>query len=442
MKRVHSGTVFISLAAAGFVGLIAILVAEIGTFHDSVLDWARRDLGAQTALAAGEIGDAIAAEDFRRIHAFGDKCAAEGVRVTILSSLGGVKFDSESGASKGGPGARPEVDAAIRDGVGSTMRTSSVTGRETLFCARRIGDSVVRLGIPSERVFAPVRKSRLGLLLAGLVGAFGLTLVFLFVERLLVRVRELAAERDRKEAQLAELRRAEAFRREFVSDVTHEIRTPLTGILGAVELLSGETPVTEDDRRALLGMLRKESMRLNDLAQDILSLGRLEHAETAADARASFAQVDLADVAAGVCERFRAKAAASRVALSAFADGPCVAECDARLVEQALSNLVENALRHSGSPDVAISLSRRDGMAEFAVEDHGVGIAPGHSARVFERFYRIDKGRSRDLGGTGLGLAIVKHVAQLHGGGVSLSSEPGRGARFAFTVRIGDHDQT
>lgn len=436
MKRIHPATLFMALAAAGFAGLIAILVAEIGTFHDSVLDWARRDLGAQTALAAGEIGDAIAAEDFRRIHAFGDKCAAEGVRVTILSSRGGVKFDSAAGASKGGPGARPEVDAAIRDGVASTMRTSSVTGRETLFCARRIGDSVVRLGIPAERVFAPVKKSRLGLLLAGLVGAFGLTLVFLFVERLLVRVRELAAERDRKEAQLAELRRAEAFRREFVSNVTHEIKTPLTGILGAVELLSGEAPVADDDRRALLGMLKKEAVRLNDLAQDILSLGRLEHAETAADARAGFAQTDLADAAVAVCERFRAKAAAAGVALTVSAAGPCVAECDARLVEQALSNLVENALRHSGSPDVAISLSRNGGLAEFAVEDHGAGIAPEHRERVFERFYRIDKGRSRDMGGTGLGLAIVKHVAQLHGGGTSLESEPGRGARFAFTVRI------
>lgn len=433
MKRLHLGTVFCLLAALGFFGLIGVLVSEVGTFHDAVLDWAKRDLRAQTARAAGEIDEDIAAEDYRKIHAFGDKCAAEGVRVTILSLRGGIKFDSESGAAKGGPGARPEVDAAIRDGESVVLRTSATTGGNTLFCARRVGDSVVRLGIPAERVFAPVHRSHVGLVIAGLVGASGLLMVFLLVVRLLGQVRA-------NERQLAALRRAEEFRREFVANVTHEIKTPLTGILGAVDLLDCGQPVSDADRATLLGLLRREATRLNDLAQDILSLGRLEHAE--GGPHRDFAPADLADLAASVCDRFQTKARRANVALTVAASAPCVAVCNARLVEQALSNLVENALRYSGSPTVEIAVTRTGDYAELSVEDHGAGIAPEHQARLFERFYRVDKDRSRELGGTGLGLAIVKHVAHLHGGDVSLVSAPGRGSRFAFSISVGEFNQT
>ncbi|MGN0853086.1 MAG: sensor histidine kinase [Kiritimatiellia bacterium] len=431
MKRFCLGHVPCLLAAVGFVALICVLASEIDTFRASVAEWAQHDLKKRTELAAQALGDAPATADFRRIHALGDKCRADGVRLTVLSKHGGVVFDSQA-AIKGAPGTRPEVDKALRDGEGMAMRVSATTGEETLFCARRAADYVVRLGIPSKRVFEPVEKTRLGLLLAGLVGASGLLLVFLFMGRLLGRVRELANERDAKERQLAEMRRAEVFRREFVSNVTHEIKTPLTGILGAVDLLDGAMPVADDERKALLGMLRKESRRLNALAQDILALGRLEHAEN--ETHADFAPVDLADLLVSVRDRFQAKALAKGVELVCRPAEPCVAVCNGSLVEQAVSNLVENAFRYSGSKDIVLSVRACGDKAVFTVEDHGVGIGFEHQKRVFERFYRIDKDRSRELGGTGLGLAIVKHVALLHGGDVALVSVPGEGSTFTFTI--------
>ena len=113
-----------------------------------------------------------------------------------------------------------------------------------------------------------------------------------------------------------------------------------------------------------------------------------------------------------------------------------IVSCDARLVEHAISNLVENALRYSGSPDVKISLAVRDNNAVVAVEDHGVGIPPEHRTRIFERFYRVDKNRSRDHGGTGLGLAIVKHIAQLHHGTATLAPVAGGGCRFELAFPL------
>lgn len=433
MKRFHLGYVPCLLAAVGFAALIYVLASEIVTFRASVAGWAEHDLKERTELAAQALGDAPATADFRSIHSFGDKCQADGVRLTVLSARGGVIFDSQA-ATKGAPGTRPEVDQALLEGEGRAMRVSATTGEETLFCARRAGEHVVRLGISSKRVFEPVEKARLGLFLAGLVGASGLLLVFLFMDRLLKRVRELAKERDAKERQLAEMRRAEIFRREFVSNVTHEIKTPLTGILGAVDLLDGATPVGDDERKVLLGMLRKESTRLNALAQDILALGRLEHAEN--ETHQDFAPVDLADLVASVRDRFGSKAQASGIELVCRPLPPCVAACNGRLVEQAISNLVENAFRYSGSKDVVLALEAKDGKAVFSVEDHGVGIGPEHQKRVFERFYRVDKDRSREVGGTGLGLAIVKHVAILHGGDVALASVLGEGSKFSFSISL------
>ena len=113
-----------------------------------------------------------------------------------------------------------------------------------------------------------------------------------------------------------------------------------------------------------------------------------------------------------------------------------VLPCNARLVEQALVNLALNAVRHSGSPDVALALAPTpDGGAAFTVTDHGVGLAEADRARIFERFYRVDKSHGRDTGGSGLGLAIVKHIAQLHGGDATVVSAPGEGCVFTFTLR-------
>jgi len=389
-------------AVLGLAAFAALLLAETAAYRRAVLAWAGRDLEARVQLAAEALGEAPATGDFAAIRAFGDECRANGLRFTLYSPPGGVMFDT-----LGTDGRDLSAVRVLRDG------------------------HRVRLARPLDRVLEPSRRTRVGLALAGLAGASGLLVVFLVLLRLQRRNRALALEQERQAALLAEMRRVEAFRRDFIADVSHEIKTPLTGILGAVDLLPG-AGATERD--ALLGMLRTEAKRLNALARNILALARLEQAEgTAAPA---FAPADLTELARGVAARFEAQARAAGVVLSVEgADGP-TADCAAESLDRALANLVENALRYSGSPTVVLSVARDGDAAVLAVTDRGRGIAAEHLPRLFERFYRAEPDRARETGGSGLGLAIVRGVAQVHGGTVRVASEPGRGARFEIRLPL------
>ena len=423
-----------ALAAVGLAAVLCVLHREMHAYRDAVESWAERDLAARTQLAAESIQEALATGDYAHLHAFADARRADGLRLTVLSRPGGMVFDSDPHAT-GSHADRPEVKAAFARGEGSALRRSRTTGRRTLFCARRAGDDyVIRLGLPYETVAEPLRRHRPALVLAGLVGASGILFVVLFMIRLESRYRRLAAERAVQERLLAETRRVADFRRDFIANVSHEIKTPLTGILGVVEILGGpgSDALPASDRAELLGMLRRESTRLDGLARDILSLARLERGEE--DGRRAFAPADLADVLATAADRVRPRAEAAGMRFSVSAPAPVVLACDARLVEQAVVNLANNAILHSESPDLEIALSADDAGATISVVDHGVGIAPADLARVFERFYRVDKARDRDRGGSGLGLAIVKHVAQLHGGDATATSEPGHGCTFSIFI--------
>ena len=424
MRFASFGHAPILLTACGLAAFAWILVSDLGDFRSAVGTWARRDLSARTQLAADTLAEPLATGDFRRIRAFGDSCSEDGVRLTVFGSRGGVVFDSAT-AAFGDHSARPEMLEASASGAGSSMRTSQTTGEKTLYCARSTGDFVVRLALPADRVFAPFRRARTGLVLAGLVGASGILLVFLFTNRLLASIRE-------KERQLAELQSAEAFRREFVANLAHELKTPLTGIIGAVDLLDGGESLPDDSRRTLMGLLRTESARLDTLVKDILTLARLEHAPDVQ--RSEFEEADLADVMRTVHDRFLPRAEAQGVKLT-LASAPSASRvCNAGLIEQALANLVENALRHSGSKTVTMALERLpDGRAVMSVTDCGCGIPAELRSRVFERFFRVDASHS-DPGGTGLGLAIVKHIAQLHGGEARLIAPVSGGCRFEVAI--------
>ena len=236
---------------------------------------------------------------------------------------------------------------------------------------------------------------------AGLVGILALGAVFFVLYRQRVRIRELA--------------RLEKFRRDFVADVSHEIKTPLTGILGAVDMLEGDSP--------LVPLIRKEATRLNGLVQSILDLARLEREGEALNRT----ETDLSDLVRDVASRYPCECEAGE---------PCVVACDAQLVSQALSNLIANAVRHSGSKEICVSLAQAGGEARIVVEDHGVGIPPAEAERVFERFHRVDPARAAETGGAGLGLAIVRRIARLHGGDVTLSAAKPHGCRFCLSIPL------
>lgn len=420
------------LAAIGLVAFGYVLKSETDGYRRAVETWATRDLAARTQLAAESIQEALSTGDLEHLRTFADDRRRDGLRLTVLTASGGMFYDTDPRA-KGHHGDCPEVAAAREHDVGVSLRKSLTTGVRTLFCAHRTGDHIVRLALPYDTVVEPLRRNRPALILSGLFGASAILLVLLFSFRLIARNRELAHERDTQERLLKEMQRVADFRRDFIANVSHEIKTPLTGILGAVDLLDADLPAA--DQHDLLVLLRKESTRLDALARDILSLSRLEQGEE--NARAAFVPADLADILATAMDRVRPRADAAGIRLVVESAPSLILPCDARLVEQALVNLAENAIRHSGSPDVEIRLvPDEDGSgAVFTVTDHGIGLHEEDRARIFERFYRVDKARDRDHGGTGLGLAIVKHIAQLHNGDAHVASEPGHGCVFSFTIR-------
>lgn len=392
-------------AAAGLAVAAAVFFAEARSFREAVKRWATRDLESRAELAAANLLTPLATGDFRTIRAFGDDCAEDGVRLTVLSAPGGTVFDSS---------ANPE-------GMGSFIYSS-----------RPCGEFTVRLGLPMARVLAPYSRARTGFLLAAIAGGAGVFVVALFVFRQRVRILELGAERDSQMKIVAELKKQEEFRRDFIADVSHEIKTPLTGILGAAELLSSPEPLPAESQKQLIGMICQESQRLNSLAQSILALARLERRDGADPA--DFAETDLAGIVCDTAGRFARDAAAKGISLKIDAPEPCTADIDSCLVESAVANLVNNAIIHSHAANVRISLSATAETARITVEDDGIGIPEAHRQRIFDRFHRVDAARSGDTGGSGLGLAIVRKIAAVHGGSASFEPSEPTGSRFAVEL--------
>ncbi|MFF0148244.1 two-component system sensor histidine kinase SenX3 [Amycolatopsis sulphurea] len=227
--------------------------------------------------------------------------------------------------------------------------------------------------------------------------------------------------------------RLEAVRRDFVANVSHELKTPVGAIALLTEaVLDAAEDVTEVRRFG--GKILRESTRLGQLVTELIALSRLQGAERLPDLNV----VEVDAVVREALGRTTLSAESAEITITTDAASGLLVEGDRTLLVTALSNLLENAVAYS-QPGSPVSISRRlgDGMVEIAVTDRGIGIAEDEQQRVFERFYRADKARSRATGGTGLGLAIVKHVAANHGGSVGLWSRSGTGS--TFTLRIPAH---
>jgi two-component system phosphate regulon sensor histidine kinase PhoR len=220
-------------------------------------------------------------------------------------------------------------------------------------------------------------------------------------------------------------RRAEATRRDFVANASHELRTPVAAIRAAGEtLLAGAV----DDPAAARGFVEivvRHAERLARLTEDLLDLSRIESRQS----ELALAPVRVAAVAAQAVELLQGAARGKGIALSAAVPDDAVVQADARALEQVLVNLVDNAVKFTEQGGVTISAARDEGGWVVSVADTGPGIERHHLPRIFERFYRVDPGRSREQGGTGLGLAIVKHLVQAMGGDVGVESGAG-GSRF------------
>jgi two-component system phosphate regulon sensor histidine kinase PhoR len=233
---------------------------------------------------------------------------------------------------------------------------------------------------------------------------------------------------------LTRLKQLERTREEFVANVSHELRTPLSLIKGYVETLIDGAKDNPEVAARFLQTIHRNSERLQFLIEDLLTISELESGRL----KMNLQRVQLRPLVEKVLEDFKTQAAAKRVTLTNELRD-LTAQADADRLQQVLGNLIGNAIKYGrGDEHVNISGNQTDGgMIELCVRDDGPGIPAEALDRVFERFYRVDKARSREQGGTGLGLSIVKHIVQGHGGKVWAKSEPAKGAAFFFTLPDG-----
>jgi two-component system phosphate regulon sensor histidine kinase PhoR len=234
---------------------------------------------------------------------------------------------------------------------------------------------------------------------------------------------------------MTRIRRLENVRRDFVANVSHELKTPVTSIQGFVEALVEGGIQDPAEVKKYLDIVARHASRLNAIIEDLLTLSRLE--ETGERRALTFTANPVRPVLTEAIHLSAVRADEKRITIDLACPDDLEARINPPLLEQAVMNLIDNAVKYSppGSR-VRVEASRHEGEVVIAVRDEGCGIAPEHLSRIFERFYVVDKSRSRKLGGTGLGLAIVKHIAQAHGGRVTVESAPGRGSTFTLHLPI------
>jgi len=231
---------------------------------------------------------------------------------------------------------------------------------------------------------------------------------------------------------VTELRRLETVRQDFVANVSHELKTPITAIRGLIDTIVDDRAMPEETKTQFLLKIQNQSLRLSRLVTDLLTVARLESGAGLLETE----PLDVASLVRRSAANFRTDADSNGIALSVeVPPEPVMVEGDGEALELMINNLLDNALKYTpGNGHVWARVSVDGDRAIIAVEDTGIGIAREHHDRVFERFYRVDKARSRELGGTGLGLSIVKHVCKAHGATIALASAPASGSTFTVNM--------
>lgn len=239
---------------------------------------------------------------------------------------------------------------------------------------------------------------------------------------------------------VTERRRLEEVRSDFVANASHELKTPISAIRGLVETIIDDPDMPEDVFNRFIERIRLQTIRLDRIVQDLLHLSRFD----SSDREQSVTRIELAGLLRQVFSAKTYDAADLNVTLELDLQVEALfVEGETEALNQLVTNLVDNAVKYSGEGGaVVLRLLKKGAMAHIVVEDNGIGISKDETQRIFERFYRVDRARSRDLGGTGLGLAIVKHIAQAHGGNVSVDSQLGKGSVFCAQLPLAENPIT
>ena len=369
----------------------------------------------------------------------------EDIRVTLVHADGTVYYDNFADPNAMDNHAdRPEIRQALENGSGSDIRNSSTVDQSAFYYAVRLknGD-VMRLAQEASNIWSVYFRSMpIIMLLAAGMACVSLYLAHLLTSRLVqpiermtahlnnvsgvARYPELEPFMDMIEQQHEEILRSANMRVEFTANVSHELKTPLTSISGYAELI--ESGMAQGEQaKTFAAEIHKSANRLLTLFNDIIRLSQMD----APMPDLKFEPVDLAQIAANTFEQLEMSARKADVTLQLDAK-PAMVEADRQMMDELLYNLCDNAIRynvHGGSVKLEIRPIRDKVIV--CVQDTGIGISPENQEHVFERFYRVDKSRSKATGGTGLGLAIVKHIAVKHNAQIELESELGRGTRIS-----------
>ena len=234
---------------------------------------------------------------------------------------------------------------------------------------------------------------------------------------------------------VTQLRHLEKMRQDFVSNVSHEIKTPLTAIKGFVETLQHMARDNPEESSRFISIIGKHANRLEAIVEDLLQLSRIEKENEAKQIR--FESGSIRNVLRSAIQICHAKAEAKNIDIELSCDDSLKATINAALLEQAFINLIDNAIKYSGEGGrILVKAEKTRSELAINVQDEGIGIGKKHLPRLFERFYRVDKARSREQGGTGLGLAIVKHIARAHDGHLTVESQQGQGSTFTLHLPI------
>jgi len=372
------------------------------------------------------------------------------VRITLVAKDGTVIADSQESVNKlGNHLNRQEIQQAIKNGEATVTRHSDTQEKKVYYFAKQLDNgNVLRVSAEAKSIGKFFSDYIMYIFLCIIVVIVAAVFVSMGITKSIVKpITQLGQSLDnidkfKSDEELKPLVNAllqqkkkqkmlDKQKKQFTANVSHELKTPLTSIAGYAELI--ETGMAKpEDIKPFAGVIRKQALRLVNLSEDIIQLSQLEESD---DEDMSFESVNLYEIAQRCVEALNINAINKGVTLNLTGE-ECYIRGKAQLVEELVYNLCDNAIRYNKeNGNVTVTVTPLEKGASVSVKDTGIGIPEKYQERIFERFFRVDKSRSKATGGTGLGLAIVKHITQLHDAKLEISSEEGKGTEIIVTFK-------
>ncbi len=443
-----SSKIFKAIWAVAISVFLASLLLIMGTLYSYFTSLQKNQLRIETELAAH--GVALSGEKYF------DQLKTDNYRITWVGSNGSVLFDNEAdAATMQNHLAREEIKQALKEGFGEATRRSFTLADQQYYAAKRLPDgSVLRMSIAQMSVWSLLfgfAQPICFIILAALI------LSYILASRIAKKIvkpineidldhpgqyyddeeykeiepllRHISAQQKQLKQDQEEIEKAALIRQEFSANVSHELKTPLHAISGYAELL-GNGLVKEEDIKPFATKIRKESLRMTRLIEDIIDLTKLDNGGTGMN----WELCDFFRITENALDSVETAASEMNVSITLSGENAPLTAIP-QLLYSIAYNLCDNAIKynHNGG-SVSVSVTQNEITTVLRVADTGIGIPGSEQERVFERFYRVNKSRSREVGGTGLGLSIVKHAVMIHGGTVALNSAVGEGTEFIVTI--------